>query len=270
MKTVLITGSTSGFGKGLVTQLLAEGYKVIATGRNLLDRKDIFATERQKYASRLIEMNLDMTSLEDLRSIEKYFFSNPLDILINNAGYGAFGPIEENLRHQFEVNVFGLIFLTQKLLPPLRNSKGHILNLSSVLGLVGFPLAGAYCATKYAIEGFSESLSYELKPFGIKVTLIEPGGYPTNFSNAVQWVAKDSSQNSIYAKQVKKYAQLRDKLANRKNAPNPNDVVQGISKIVKLKNPKLNYSFGKDAFVLRLVKKIMPRSLFHRLTSLFF
>jgi short-subunit dehydrogenase len=261
MKTVLVTGATSGFGKGLVSSLLKSGFTVIATGRNLLGRKELFSTERAEFGARLIELDL-----------ETYFRDKPLDVLINNAGYAVFGPAEEcsedKLRRQFEVNFFGMVLLTQKLLPFLRQSKGHIINFSSVFGLMGFPLSSVYCASKYAVEGFSESLSYELKPFSVKVTLIEPGGYRTNFNNAAEW-GMTETKNSIYQLQVQNYTSLRNKLASRPNPQNPQDVVNGVVNIIQSHNPKLNYSFGKDAFSVRVLKKIFPRSVFHKVSGKF-
>lgn len=271
MKTVLITGATSGFGKGLVTRLLKDGFQVVATGRNLAKRKDIFSTERLKYQNRLVELDLDVTSSEDIKSVETYFTNRPLDVLVNNAGFAIFGPAEEcteeNLRRQFEVNVFGLILLTQKLLPAIRKTEGHIINFSSAFGLMGFPLSSAYCATKFAIEGFSESLSYELRPFSVKVTLVEPGGYRTNFNNAAEWGMSLSANESVYSRQIKNYTLLRTKMSTRPNPQKPEDVVNGVARIISSNNPKLNYSFGKDAFFVRFAKKIMPRSLFHRISG---
>lgn len=273
MKTVLVTGATSGFGKGLVTGLLENGFEVIATGRNILSRKEIFAAERQKYKSNLIELDLDVTSPADLKSIETFFRSRSLDVLINNAGFAVFGPAEEcseeKLRRQFEVNVFGMMLLTQKLLPTLRQTKGHIVNFSSVFGFMGFPLSSAYCASKFAVEGFSESLSYELKPHSVKVTLIEPGAYRTNFNNAAEWGMNETLPNSVYHRQVTNYTSLRENLSKRPNPQRPEDVVQGVIRIIKSHNPKLNYSFGKDAFSVRFFKKIVPRSVFHKISGNF-
>lgn len=270
MKTVLVTGATSGFGKGLVTALLENGFNVVATGRSLLGRREIFSSEREKFQSQLVELDLDVTSSADLKSIEEYFRQRPLDVLINNAGFAIFGPheecSEEKLRKQFEVNVFGVFLLTQKLLPAIRRAKGHIINFSSAFGLMGFPLSSAYCATKFAIEGFSESLSYELQPFGVKVSLVEPGGYRTNFNNAAEW-GMELSPHSIYNRQVENYTRLRQQLSARPNPQRPEEVVDGVIKIINSRNPKINYSFGKDALLVRVMKKIMPRSLFHRISG---
>lgn len=273
MKTALVTGATSGFGKGIVSSLLAEGFQVVATGRNILSRKDIFSTERERYKNNLVELDLDVTSQTDMKSIEVYFRERPLDVLINNAGFAIFGPAEEcseeNFRRQFEVNVFGVIFLTKKLLPSIRRAKGHIINFSSVFGLMGFPLSSAYCASKYAIEGFSESLSYELKPHSVKVTLIEPGAYRTNFNNAAEWGMIDTSPSSVYHRQIKNYTSLRKRLSEWPHYQNPEEVINGVISIIKSRSPKLNYSFGRDAFSVRVLKTIFSRSFFHMISGIF-
>jgi short-subunit dehydrogenase len=272
MQTVLVTGATSGFGKGLVRRLLEEGYQVVATGRNLSKRPELLQEERSKFGTRLIEKNLDVTSTADLNEIAAYFQNHPLDILINNAGYAVFGPAEEcseeKIRQQFEVNFFGLVLLTQKLLPTLRSTKGRIINFSSVLGLVGFPLSGPYCASKFAVEGFSEALSYELKPHGVRVTLIEPGGYKTNFNSSAEW-GMTVNPNSAYYTQVQNYLALRTKMFNRPNSQDPADVVEGVIKVLKKDCPKINYTFGRDARFTRVLRKILPRAIYHQVSRFF-
>jgi short-subunit dehydrogenase len=273
MKTVLITGATSGFGKGLVEQFLNEGFTVVATGRNLLSRRNLFEKSREQFKNQLIELNLDVTNENERNEIVNFFTNHPLDILVNNAGFAVFGPAEEcteeSIRKQFEVNFFGLVLITQKLLPFIRKSQGQIINVSSILGLMGLPLSSFYCASKYAVEGFSEALSYELKPFGVKVVLIEPGGYRTNFNNSAEWGMSVGRSDSPYNKSVMNYSKLRDKLANRPNPQNPNEVTAGIVKIAKMQNKKISYTFGKDANSTRLLKKILSRNTFHNLTGYF-
>ncbi len=253
--------------------MLENNFQVIATGRNILIRNDIFAAEREKYKNNLAEINLNITSPSELKSIETYFNDRPLDVLINKAGFAVFGPpeecSEEKLRRQFEVNVFGMRLLTQKLLPSLRKAKGHIINFSIVFGFMGFPLSSAYCASKFAVEGFSESLSYELKPHSVKVTLIEPGAYRTNFNNAAEWGMTETLHTSVYHRQVANYTNLRSKLSKRPNPERPENVVHGVIRLIKSHNQKLNYSFGKDAFSIRFFKKVFTRSLFHRVSGRF-
>lgn len=272
MKRVLITGATSGFGFGLAKALLKEGYFVVASGRNLTQRAEIFADLRKSYPERLVELDFDVTSEVQRTEIKNYFESSGIDILINNAGYGAFGPAEvtteDSLRHQFEVNFFSVVLLTQSLLPILRRTKGHIINFSSVFGCIGFPMTGAYCASKFAVEGYSESLSHELRSHGVDVTLIEPGGYRTQFGEKIEW--SDATLNSPYSRQVEAYKKLRQKLVDRPNPPNPESVVKGVLKIINLRNresntPRMAYAFGNDARLSFALKRLLPRNIFVRL-----
>ena len=212
-RIIVITGATSGFGCALVKEFLNQGDHVIATGRNLSDRSDIFKTERAQYKNQLIEKNLDVTLEKECLDFKNYIEESGqnIDVLINNAGYALFGALEdtsmEQIRDQFEVNFFGLTRITQNLLPSLVKSKGKILNFSSVFGFTGFPLTSAYCASKFAVEGFSESLDYELRPHGVQVCLIQPGGYRTKFGSSAVW---GKSSNVCYNTQTDNYQILRN------------------------------------------------------------
>lgn len=224
MRKVLITGATSGFGKLLVDAFLQNGDYVIATGRNIHSRKEIFEDERLKYKDHFQEIDLDVTNPDQVilaaDSVFKKFGS--LDILINNAGYGLFGALEdlekEEIRYQMEVNFFGTVDVTRAFLPMLRKSRGKIFNFSSVFGFMGFPLTSLYCASKYAIEGLTESLRAELAPHGVQVCLIEPGGYRTNFGKNLSWSQKNP--DSIYRLQMKNYRELHEKVS-KKNLRSP-------------------------------------------------
>lgn len=262
MKTVLITGATSGFGHGLVLSLLQQGFQVIATGRKLTERPEIFKKEREKFNARLIEKNLDLTSKSDIANLVQEISGIPLHALINNAGFGLFGPAEEcsedKIRYQFEVNFFGMVSLTQKLLPKLRQSKGHIINFSSVLGITGFPYASYYCASKYAVEGFTESLAIEGRQHGLKVCLIEPGGYPTRFTQSTEW--GDEVPGSVYTEHVRRFRRFRDKMSGLQGRQQkPQDVVEGVGHILRDDNPSVAYLFGKDAWATRILQRILPR-----------
>lgn len=274
-KTILITGSTSGFGKGLVKPLLQKGYRVIATGRRLTQRTEIFTQERQLYPDRLIEKDFDVTSASEREALLQYIKAHySLDIIINNAGYGLFGPLEgaeeEQLRHQFEVNVFGPVFLIRDSLPLLRQSKGLVINLASVLGFVGFPLASAYCSTKFAVEGLTESLAYELAPHGVRFALIEPGAFGTNFNNGTQWTKDSESPHSPYHIQVSNYQRLRDSMMASPNMPNPAVVVEKILGVIEGTESSFRCSVGKDARFTRLAQALLPKEFFHCLARWFY
>ncbi len=265
MRKVLITGATSGFGKLLVDAFLQNGDYVIATGRNIYSRKEIFEDERLKYKDHFQEIDLDVTNPDQVilaaDSVFKKFGS--LDILINNAGYGLFGALEdlekEEIRYQMEVNFFGTVDVTRAFLPMLRKSRGKIFNFSSVFGFMGFPLTSLYCASKYAIEGLTESLRAELAPHGVQVCLIEPGGYRTNFGKNLSWSQKNP--DSIYRLQMKNYRELHEKVSKKK-PQEPNEVSKGLLKLsLKTKLP-MRKVYGKDGLFSYILKNYIPERMY--------
>ena len=192
-KVWLITGCSTGFGRALAIEALAQGYSVAVASRNTNDVEDIVS----KYPETALAVSLDVTSgAEITAAVEKTIahFAQ-IDVLVNNAGIGYFGAIEESeeaeVRRMFEINVFGLAKMIQEVLPHMRKRRmGHILNIASIGGLRSFPGVGFYNATKYAVDGLSESLSKELAPLGIKVTIIAPSGFRTDWAGRS---AKDSN-----------------------------------------------------------------------------
>jgi len=182
-KRWFITGVSSGFGRLLAEAVLARGDSVVGTLRNA-EQADAFEALASSRAHTVL---LDVTDRKRIPAAvaEGVAKLGGVDILVNNAGYGLAGTLEElqedEIDHAIETNLSGTIYVTKAALPALRESRGRILNFSSMAGLVGLPGLSPYCAAKHAVEGFSESLSAELAPFGIKVTLIEPGGFRTNF-----------------------------------------------------------------------------------------
>ncbi len=192
-KVWFITGCSTGFGRSLAKEALAQGYNVVVTARKTADVQDIV----NDYPDTSLTLALDVTDATQIKTavaaaIEKF---KQIDVLVNNAGIGYFGAIEESeeaeVRRMFEINVFGLAKMTQEVLPHMRNRKsGHILNISSIGGLRSFPGVGFYNATKYAVDGFSEALSKEVAPLNIKVTIIAPSGFRTDWAGRS---AKDSA-----------------------------------------------------------------------------
>lgn len=265
MRKVLITGATSGFGKLLVEAFLRNGDMVIATGRSLSTRKEIFEKERSAYPDKILEITMDVTNKVEVEAavkvVENKFGS--VDILINNAGYGLFGALEdleeEEIRYQMEVNFFGTVNVTKSFLPLLRNAKGKIFNFSSVFGFMGFPLTGLYCASKYAVEGLTESLRGELAPHGVQVCLIEPGGYRTNFGNNLAWSQKNPA--SIYSQQFNNYKTLHKKISQRK-PQQPSEVSEGILRLSKKARLPMRKVYGKDGFMSHLLKRCLPSSVY--------
>ncbi|MXV15150.1 oxidoreductase [Hufsiella ginkgonis] len=180
-----ITGCSTGFGRELATEVLSKGYKAAVAARNTADIADIISA----YPDTAFPVKLDVTKAEEIVSsveaVQTKF--GQIDVLVNNAGIGYFASLEESDEHEvrrmFEVNVFGLASLTQKVLPAMRARRsGHILNVASIGGLVAFPGISFYNATKFAVVGLSESLSKEVAPLGIKVTVIAPSGFRTDWA----------------------------------------------------------------------------------------
>lgn len=186
-KTIFITGASRGFGKIWAEAFLKRGDNVVATVRNPDALKDL----KQQYGDTLLVLQLDVTDRDacfDAVNTAKAHFGQ-VDIVINNAGYGLFGTIEETTeqeaRDQMEANVFGLLWVTQAALPVMRTQgHGHIIQVSSVLGQATLPTLGVYSASKWAVEGLSETLAAEVKEFGIHVTLVEPNGFATDWAGA--------------------------------------------------------------------------------------
>lgn len=274
MRKVLITGATSGFGKLLVEAFLRNGDYVIATGRNLHSRTDIFANERKSHADKFLEVTMDVTNKAEVEKAVKDIETKcgSVDILVNNAGYGLFGALEdlkeEEIRYQMEVNFFGTVNVTKAFLPLLRKSKGKIFNFSSVFGFMGFPLTSLYCASKYAVEGLTESLRGELAPHGVQVCLIEPGGYRTNFGNSLAWSTPSST--SVYTKQFNNYQKLREKLAARKNPQSPTEVSEGLLHLSLKSKLPMRKVFGKDGRASHFMKSFLPSTLFFVVMDSFF
>ncbi|MFZ4928290.1 SDR family NAD(P)-dependent oxidoreductase [Chryseobacterium sp. Mn2064] len=239
-KTVLITGASKGFGKAWAEAFLTRGYKVAATARNVETLNDL----KDKFGDSVFTLKLDVDNREEslsvVQKVHEHFGS--IDILINNAGYALMGAVEESneqeSRAQFETNFFGTLWLTQAVLPIMRNQKsGHILQVSSILGLATLPTMGLYNASKFAVEGLSETLATEVKQFGINVTLVEPNGYASNI-----WHTGISTQNNPAYDGIKKAFSESETSFGEVEA-----TVPAIIKLVETENPPLRLLLGKVA-----------------------
>jgi NAD(P)-dependent dehydrogenase (short-subunit alcohol dehydrogenase family) len=237
-----VTGASKGFGREFVTAALEAGDKVAATARNTDTLTDLV----DKYGDAILPLQLDVTDREQVfatvTAAHKAFGS--LDIVINNAGYGLFGTVEEiteqQLRDQLDTNLFGVFHVTQAVLPILREQgSGHIIQISTIGGIAAFPTLGGYHASKWALEGLTESLAQEVAGFGIKVTLVEPGGFDTDWGNASATVAEPQPQ----------YAALHDAMATQKadnTSPKPVGFGSAILKIVDADKTPLRVLFGEQ------------------------
>ena len=246
-KVWFITGCSTGFGRYLAMEALAKGYLVVVAARNPNDVKDIVAN----YANTSLVVKLDVTVPAQITSsvneaIEKF---GKIDVLVNNAGIGYFGAIEESeeaeVRRMFEINVFGLAHMTQAVLPIMRKQRsGHILNIASIGGLRSFPGVGFYNATKYAVDGLSESLSKEVAPLGIKVTIVAPSGFRTD------WAGRSANDSKIviddYATTAgKNKGDIRGYSGNQPG--DPVRAAKAMIQVVETDNPPLRVLLGAAA-----------------------
>jgi NAD(P)-dependent dehydrogenase (short-subunit alcohol dehydrogenase family) len=255
-KVWFVTGASKGLGLSLVQKLLANGSSVAATSRNLEDLKKAVGSE----SSLFLPLSTDLKSEASVQeAIEKTIAAfGRIDVIVNNAGYGLTGSIEElsdrETRDNFDVNVFGSLNVIRKAMPYLRAQRsGHIFNISSIGGFTGdFAGFAIYCATKFAVNGFSESLAADVKSFGIKVTVVEPGYFRTNFL--------ESSSLGVPQNEIADYTEVRESQNAHQNDINgqqpgdPEKAADAFIRIASEANPPMNLFLGKDAFELAHAK----------------
>ncbi|MDI6626653.1 MAG: SDR family oxidoreductase [Rhodococcus sp. (in: high G+C Gram-positive bacteria)] len=242
-KTWFITGTSKGFGREWAIAALERGDRVAATARNTDTLKDLV----EQYGDAILPIELDVNDrAADFAAVQQAHETfGSLDIVINNAGYGQFGMIEElseeDARAQIETNVFGALWVTQAALPFMRaQGSGHILQVSSIGGISAFPNVGAYHASKWALEGFSQALAQEVEDFGIHVTLIEPGGFSTDWSGPS---AKKSTDIAAYDPVRDKATKLRS--ARQATPGDPSATRSALLKVVDAEKPPLRVFFGE-------------------------
>ena len=261
MRRVLITGASTGIGRLAVSALLRRGWSVLATLRRADERRELFADELAAHPGALEVMSLDVADAGQRAAVVAHVMDSGgvLDCLINNAGYGLFGALEDlseqQLRRQLEVNFFGAALLTQGLLPALRRCGGSVLLISSVLGRAGFPLTGGYCASKFALEGLGESLYYELRPLGVRVGIVEPGGRRTNFGDNVEW-AEGASES--YREVTAAYRGLLDRVRGRRGKRSAEAVVSALVRLAEAKRVPLRTRVGGDAAAMNIAESLLP------------
>lgn len=245
-KIIFITGASKGFGKLWAESLLKRGDKVAATARNLSSLNELVET----YGDSVLPLQLDVTDREGVFSAVDHVISHfgKIDVLINNAGFGLFGTTEETTetqaREQMETNFFGSLWVVQAVLPILRKQKsGHIIQVSSFLGLTTLPLLGLYNASKFAVEGLIETISSEVAHLGIKTTLIEPNGFATDWagSSAVQTTSDITDYDGVR----KAFAESGD---NPETWGKPEATVKPILELIDHKNPPERLLLGKIAY----------------------
>lgn len=250
-KTILITGASSGIGEATAKYFLQQGWNVSATMR-LPEKTDVWMNTEKVICPRLDVTNPQTIDAAISETLE-YF--GRIDVLVNNAGYALMGPLEavtaEQLNRQFQTNVFGLIYAIQAILPVFRRQGGGtIINVASIGGRLAFPLASCYHSTKWAVEGLSESLRYELEPDKIRIKIIEPGGIKTNFIHRGTVWANHASYTDAIDKVKNFSAKINDSL------PEPLGVAKAIYRAAKDRSGRLRYSPHGKSFLF--LHKILP------------
>ncbi len=243
--TILITGASSGIGKATAIFFQEKGWNVIATMRNPEKETELNSLERV-YLSKLDVLDRDTIELTIKEGIAKF---GKIDVLVNNAGYGAFGALEafsrESIVRQFDTNVIGLLDVTRAILPHFRSNKsGVIINISSIGGKMAFPLGTLYHGTKFAVEGISEALSYELPEFGAKIKIVEPGAIATDFAGR----SLDFSNDESLTEYKDIVAKVEEGMPAFFQNASPASVVAGvIYEAATDGTNKLRYTAGEDA-----------------------
>ncbi|SEN20203.1 SDR family oxidoreductase [Lihuaxuella thermophila] len=257
-----LTGTSSGFGLLASLALAKSGYYVVASMRNPDKQKALSDAIQQQKIKDIEIVELDVTRHEQVTSTLGSVIGRlgRIDVLVNNAGYAEGGFVEdlsiEDFRRQFDTNFFGLVTVTKAVLPHMRERrKGKIINISSISGKVGFPALSPYVSSKHAVEGFSESLRLEMLPYGVYVSLIEPGSYQTEiWRKGLRQAGKTA--HSPYQKELAKISDQVQKISE--NAGKPEEVADLIVQVANAKHPKLRYPVGKGVKRNIYLKNILP------------
>ena len=267
-KTILITGCSSGFGMLAAARFASQGHQVIATMRNL-NKQGMLIDELERRQAKADIMRMDVADLDSVHHVIREIGAKygSIDVLINNAGIiigGFFEDLTQNeTRQVMETNFFGVQNVTRQVIPLMRQkNSGRIINISSVSGFYGSPAFGAYNASKWALEGFSESLYYELKPFGIHVALIQPGAYKTKIFGENAHVSQnfDNEESPYYQRSM--FLKKRIEEGLKDNYRDPEDVVRVIERAMNEPFPKFRYSTEIEGKIFRALKTFLPFRLF--------
>ena len=255
----LVTGCSSGIGLETAISLAREGHFTYATMRNMKKSGDLDKiVHDEDLPIKILELDVDDEESVDNTIAKIMEEKGRIDTLVNNAGWGMWGTVEdvsiEEFKQQFETNFFSIIRMIQKVAPIMRKQKsGNIVNVSSVAGRIGFPVSPAYISSKFALEGLSECLRFELGPFGINVIIIEPGVIKTNFFDSMK-MAKKSNSDSVYNEITSKVVSGVKMMAEM--GTEPKEVANTIIKSINAENPLPRYIVGNDAMMFLEAKKM--------------
>ncbi len=255
-KVILVTGASSGIGKYTALQLIREGHIVYGAARRTEKMQDIVSAGGHALA-------LDITDAEQAKAIVRQIIDaeGRIDVLFNNAGYAVYGAVETvsmaDAQKQFDVNIFGLANITKEVIPYMRQQKrGKIINTSSMGGKIYTPLGAWYHATKHALEGWSDCLRLELKPFGIDVVIIEPGGIKTEFGDVMYEPMVERSKGTPYESMSNLLSKATKDMYDKEGALSPPKVIADlVSKAIRAKKPKTRYVAGKFAKPMLFMRK---------------
>ena len=257
-KVILITGASSGIGLDAAQTLARQGHRVWAAAR----RVELMEPLKNE-GVHVLKMDVtDETSMQ--HGVETVIQAEGrIDVLVNNAGYGYFGAIENvpmtDARRQLEVNVFGLARLTQLVLPYMRKQgSGRIINTSSIAGKMAFYMGGWYNVTKYSVEAFSDALRMEVKPYGIDVVMIEPGAIKTNWGVIAAQHLKESSAGTAYEEAGTRWADNMEWFYQTNMLSSPTVITKAICRAVNSRRPKVRYCRGRFSFIGRIAHFVMP------------
>ena len=268
-RVAIVTGSSSGIGFEISLMLARHGFITYATMRDLQKSSTLRSiADKEKIPLRCVQLDVtnDMSVKQAIETIVNE--SHNIDVLVNNAGYGLSGALEDllinEIKLQFDTNLFGLIRATQAVLPIMRNQRsGIIVNISSGLGRFGIATSSAYASSKFAIEGLTESISYELEPFGIRTILVEPGIIKTNFIKAAVLGEKSTDSNSPYFQFMNNMEDGMKKLIE--SGESPEYVAKVVLDAINDSNPKLRYLAGKDVEHIMEIKNKVSDEDFHNM-----
>ena len=269
--TVLVTGASAGIGRVTCLWLAERGYTVVGTSRELGRLGGLF-DDAEGRGLRVWGVELDVNSDESVGEVMPGLIEQfgGVDALVNNAGFGVWGPIEslsvDELKLQFEANFFGAVRMIQATLPGMvSRGSGRIVNISSVLGRIGTPFSGAYVSSKYALEGLSESLRAEVKPFGVEVCLVEPGWFATDFQKNQLRAAQADDPSSAYAPYIRRNDERHGRFDHL--AADPIKVARVIEKAIGARRPSFRYPVSAEAWAVSVGNRVLPERVKNALLS---
>ena len=264
-KVIIVTGASSGMGKDFALSLLKKGHTVYGLARRVEKMTDFVKAGGKSIA-------MDITDEEQIQKAVDQILKEQgkVDVLINNAGYAVYGSVEETsidaAKRQFEVNIFGLASLTQKIIPVMRESKsGTIINISSMGGKMYTPFGAWYHATKHALEGWSDCLRVELKPYGVNVVIVEPGGIETEFTDVFIQNLQGDPEKGPYAAALQKVIKTSREMFENGKLSKPGVITNLIDKAVHSKKPKTRYAAGAYAKPLMWMRKYLGDKMFDKI-----